>query len=166
MTMQTATKSKVGAVELLKQDHRKVKALFKEFERAGKPSAKGKIAEQAIQELQVHSKVEEEVFYPDVRAAIDDSALMNEAKEEHHVVDLLIAEIQALSPENEAYTAKFTVLAENVKHHIEEEETEMFPEAQKARLDMKELGQRMLERKQELLEEIKQEKNGHKASRG
>ena len=169
MAIQTGTKQAVGAVELLKQDHRKVKELFKEFEQAEESSTKGEIAEKAIKELQVHSQVEEEIFYPEVRTAIADPELMNEAKEEHHVVDLLIEEIQALSPDDEAFTAKFTVLAENVKHHIEEEENEMFPEAQKARLDMQDLGQRMAERKQELLGEIthgRNGRNGSKARRG
>ena len=84
----------------------------------------------ALMELEVHSKLEEELIYPAIRAEIDDDDLMDEALEEHHVVHGLLGELKKMKPSDERYDAKFTVLAENVRHHIKEEESDMFPMAE------------------------------------
>lgn len=134
--------------ELLKKDHRKVKELFEEFEAAKTSVRKKEIVEQTINELKVHTQVEEELFYPAARKVRSLSDLLDEAAEEHHVVDLLIAELQTMEPDDERYDAKYTVLAENVKHHIREEEGEMFPKSKP--IDTEELGRRMQQRSDEL----------------
>ncbi|MCC6272946.1 MAG: hemerythrin domain-containing protein [Deltaproteobacteria bacterium] len=125
--------------QLLKEDHKKVKNLFKEYERAGEKAYKTKlqIAREVFHELDVHAAVEEEVFYPEVKAKADAEGrkLVAEGYEEHHVVKQLISELQQLKPEDERFDAKFKVLKENVEHHIEEEEKELFPEAKEALAD-------------------------------
>lgn len=145
----------MDAITLLKDDHKKVKALFREYESAGDRAhqTKKRIAQQVFAELEVHTAIEEEIFYPAVtsRADKEGKELVDEGIEEHHVVDVLIAELKQLSPEDDQYDAKFKVLTENVEHHIEEEEGEMLPDAKKTlggTLD--ELGERMMRRKQEL----------------
>jgi hemerythrin superfamily protein len=138
----------MDAIAMLEADHRKVKELFREFSEAGERAHKTKqrIAERIFQELEVHSRLEEEVFYPAVRAATDKEGeeLVVEGIEEHHVVDLLIEELKGMNPEDEHYTAKMTVLCENVQHHIQEEEEEMLPDARRRLGDqMETLGQEM-----------------------
>ena len=149
----------MDAIKLLKDDHTKVKDLFREYEAAGERAHKTKqrIAEQVFLELEVHTKIEEEIFYPAVRdkTGKEGKELVAEGFEEHHVVDLLIEELKGLDSEDEAYDAKFKVLTENVEHHIEEEEGEMLPEAREALGDdMAELGERMLRRKEELMAQL------------
>jgi hemerythrin-like domain-containing protein len=146
----------VNAVQLLKDDHKKVKGLFREFESAGDRAYKTKqeIAEKVFLELEVHSKVEEEIFYPAVRERADKEGqeIVQESLEEHHVVDVLINELRGLDPQDERFDAKFKVLSENVEHHIEEEEKEMLPDAEKLlRDDLERLGQQMADRKQHLM---------------
>jgi hypothetical protein len=144
----------MNAIELLKTDHRKVKELFDEFEDSENDSEKYKIAQQAIEELKIHAVIEEEIFYPAVREAIeDDENIMNEAQEEHHVAKVLIAELDQIKSYDETFEAKFIVLAENIRHHIKEEEGEMLPEAKKADLDMEALGAQMAQRKEQLKSE-------------
>jgi len=142
---------KTNAISLLKQDHEKVKSLFDQFEKAKDSAKKKKIADEAIMELKVHATVEEEIFYPKVRAELeDDENLMNEAQEEHHVAKVLIAELEKRDVIDEVFEAKFIVLAENVRHHIKEEEGEMFPEVKKLDIDLEALGEEMTQRKEEL----------------
>jgi hypothetical protein len=136
------------AIALLKKDHDTVKNLFDEFDKAESPAAKEKIIGQAITELKIHAIIEEEIFYPTVRAHVG-SKLMNEADEEHHVAKVLIAELDR-GGKNDHRDAKFTVLAESVRHHIKEEEAEMLPKAKELEIDFEALGQRMLSRKEEL----------------
>jgi hemerythrin superfamily protein len=140
-----------NAIELLRSDHEKVKGLFAQFEKARDFRSKKKFAQGAITELKVHAKVEEEVFYPAVRKEIDDKFVMNEANEEHHVAKVLIAELDNIEGNNEGFEAKFTVLAENVRHHIKEEEGTMFPKVKKAHVDLDSLGMKMSQRKEELM---------------
>jgi hypothetical protein len=137
------------AIGILKKDHDRVKALFDDFEKAGRADAKEKIIGRALTELKIHAILEEEVFYPAVRAHVG-SELMNEADEEHHVAKVLIAELDHSSRKNDHRDAKFTVLAESVRHHIKEEENEMLPKAGELKLDFEALGRRMLERKKVL----------------
>jgi hemerythrin-like domain-containing protein len=140
-------------VKILKDDHKKVKKLFKELENAKGPEKKLEIFEKTAQELEVHAKIEEDIFYPTVREHVGDDALMDEALQEHHTVKVLISEIQALAGDEsngDAFVAKCTVLQENVEHHIEEEETEMLPKVKEAEIDHESLAERMLQHKQEL----------------
>lgn len=138
------------AIAILKKDHDKVKGLFDQFEKAETSAAKKKIMEQALTELKIHAILEEEIFYPAVRAHVG-GKLMNEADEEHHVARVLIAELDHTTERNDHHDAKFTVLSENVRHHIKEEEDEMLPKAKEVKIDFEALGQRMLDRKERLL---------------
>jgi hemerythrin superfamily protein len=118
--------------ELLKKDHETVRKLFKEFEsKEDDARAAGRIFEQCAQELTTHSKVEEELFYPELRDYKETREIVLESIEEHHVVEQLIEELRAMSPGDEAFAAKFTVLQENVEHHAGEEEKELFPKAER-----------------------------------
>lgn len=137
------------AIAILKKDHDTVKGLFDEFEEAGSPAAKEKIISQTISALKIHAVLEEEIFYPTVRAHVG-RKLMNEADEEHHIAKVLIAELDRDGRKNDHRDAKFTVLAESVRHHIKEEEDEMLPKAKELDIDFEALGQRMLSRKREL----------------
>ena len=140
------------AISLLKRDHDTVKVLFDRFEKADGAADRRKIVTQAITELKMHAALEEEIFYPAVRKKVGEK-VMNEADEEHHVAKVLIAELEKMDGRDEHYSAKFTVLAENVRHHIKEEEGEMLPQARSLDIDFEELGQQMLRRKNELLTE-------------
>ena len=140
-------------IKLLKDDHKKVKQLFRDFEKAEGAREKKKIAEQVFEELEIHSRLEEEIFYPAVRdkAEGETKELVAEGFEEHHVVDVLINELKALGSVDEQYEAKFKVLTENVEHHIEEEEGELLPEAKKVLgKEIDQLGDQMAQRKAEL----------------
>jgi hemerythrin superfamily protein len=138
------------AISLLKEDHGRVKALFERFEKARGEEQKSQLAETICMELTVHAQIEEEIFYPAAREAIDDEDLLDEAKVEHDSAKELIAQIQASSPEDELFDAKVKVLGEYVNHHVQEEERELFPEVRSSELDLAELGTRLRERKQEL----------------
>ena len=122
---------------MLKADHKKVKELFAKYEEAT-PRKQQDIAQTTIQELEIHAELEEVLIYPAIRKGTKDDTLMNEATEEHHLVHVLIAELKELEPRDETFKAKFTVLGELVKHHVKEEEGEMFPQAQKAKIDRSE----------------------------
>jgi hemerythrin superfamily protein len=139
----------MDAVSMLREDHRKVKELFQQFEQAADTDTKRQIAQEAIKELKVHTALEEELFYPAVRREIDEEEKVDEALEEHHVAKLLIAELSKMKATDERFDAKFKVLAESVKHHIEEEEGEVIPEVE-GEIDEQQLGQKMAQRKQTL----------------
>lgn len=150
----TRSKSRTNAITSLKADHQKVKGLFDEFEKTNDRATKRTIVSEALEELSLHATLEEELFYPAVREQIDDEdGLMNEADEEHHVAKILIAELEEMDGTESHYDAKFTVLAENVRHHIKEEEEDMLPKAQKTEIDFDALGEEMRGRKEELLSE-------------
>ena len=137
------------AIAILKTDHDTVKQLFDEFEKAEGSAAKEKIVAKAVMELKIHAAIEEEIFYPKVRAHVGGD-IMNEADEEHHVAKVLIAELDSKSGDQGHREAKFTVLSESVRHHIKEEESEMLPKAKELDIDFLALGELMLERKAEL----------------
>ena len=141
-----------NAIEMLREDHRKVQELFQQFEQADE-GARKQIAEQTIQELEVHAALEEEIFYPAAREEVDKEQTIDQALEEHHVAKLLLAELKKMSLGAERYNAKYKVLAESVKHHIEEEESEMFPSLA-GRLDVEEVGEQMETRKPKLQEKF------------
>ncbi len=135
---------------MLKTDHKKVKALFAEYQEAT-PRKQQDIAQTIIQDLEIHAALEEELIYPAIRKGTKDDKLMNEAAEEHHLVHVLIAEMKELEPRDATFKAKFTVLGELVKHHVKEEEGEMFPQAQKAKIDWEALETEVIERKEQLM---------------
>ena len=138
------------AVSLLKADHETVKRLFDQFETTKGMPTKRRIVRAALTELKVHAAIEEELFYPAVRKAIG-KEIMNEADEEHHVAKLLIAELDAMDGSESHFDAKFIVLAENVRHHIKEEENDMLPKAKGLKLDFDKLAEKMQLRKERLL---------------
>lgn len=135
------------ATDLLKKQHRQVEKLFKQCEKAKEPRQRRQLMGQIVEMLKMHTKIEEEVFYPAVRELRTSKAeeMIDEAFEEHHVVDLVLAELPEVDPEDGRFEAKITVLSELVEHHVEEEEEEMFPMAEKklGAERIKELGQRM-----------------------
>ena len=139
------------AITMLKADHKKVSGLFAEFEKATGATTKKKLVSTICTELSVHAQVEEEVFYPAVKAALKDKELIPEAVVEQATMKDLIGQIEGVEPDGEMYDAKVKVLSEYVKHHVKEEHTEMFPKAAKTRLDMVALGAQMAARKSELL---------------
>ena len=143
------------ALTLLKEDHRAVEKLFKEFENAKGDGRKEKLARQICFELTVHTTIEEEIFYPACKGKIDEDKL-KEAYVEHDAAKLLIAEIEAGNGEGDDYfDAKVQVLGEQIDHHVKEEEDELFPEVRKADIDTKALGEQLAARKQELMKEYK-----------
>lgn len=147
--------SSINALELLKEDHKKVKKMFKQFEKLkedkkASDNDKQSLVEAACAELTVHAQIEEELFYPALRDAISDSDLLDEATVEHASAKALIQELQSMRPGDELYEAKFTVLGEYVQHHIEEEEKEIFPKAKKAKLDLAGIGEELRQRREEL----------------
>jgi hemerythrin-like domain-containing protein len=138
------------AIVLLKDDHKKILATFRDFERAGENAhaRKGRLVDRMIELLTVHTYLENEVMYPRVRELlpeVEDDIL--ESYEEHHVADVLVTELAAMKPDAERFTAKTTVLIENVRHHIEEEEQEWFPQVRAGlgRKVLQEIGQEMEE---------------------
>jgi hemerythrin superfamily protein len=138
------------AIALLMADHKKVKKLFSDFDKLkeeGSDEDKSAIVEQICTELKIHTELEEEIFYPAVRKAIDDSDLMDEALVEHAGAKDLIAQLEDASLDDELYDAKVTVLGEQIDHHVKEEEGNMFPKAKKAKVDTEALGATMLKRK-------------------
>lgn len=139
------------AVTLLRADHKKVAELFDQFEKARSPAKKKQLVSQICLELTVHAQVEEEIFYPEVQAALRDKELVPEAKVEHQSIKDLIAGVEGVEPYGEDYDAKVKVMSEWVKHHVKEEQNEMFPKAKKSKLDLVELGERIQQRKDELL---------------
>jgi hemerythrin-like domain-containing protein len=148
------TRSKsAAAIEMLKEDHAKVKKAFKEFETMDRSDTETcrQLVQTVCEDLKVHTTLEEEIFYPAVREAIEDEDIMNEASVEHETAKMLIEQLENMEPDDPNYYATFTVLGEYVMHHVKEEEGEMFPEAKKAGIDLEALGSRMQERKSELM---------------
>lgn len=141
------------AIALLIADHKKVKDLFEQYDALGDRSKanKKKVAAQICLELTIHTHLEEEIFYPAVRGPIADEDLMDEALVEHAGAKDLIAQISEMDPGDDLYDAKIKVLSEQIDHHVGEEEDEMFPKVRKTKVDLVALGQRMAERKEELM---------------
>ena len=144
----------VDALALLMADHKAVKALFKEYEKLAQGDAlddqKEELVTNICVELTLHAKVEEEIFYPAVRAAIADHDLLDEAEVEHATVKDLIAQLEEMLPYENLYDAKVKVLSEYVEHHVKEEEGEMFPKVRAIDLDLETLGRQMQARKEAL----------------
>jgi hemerythrin superfamily protein len=140
-----------AAIQMLKQDHRAVEDLFEEFEQTKRASDKRDIARQICMELTIHTMIEEEIFYPGVKDAIDEE-IYGEAHVEHDGAKVLIAEIMAADPSDEFYDARVKVLSEQIKHHVKEEEQPdgMFAQAKKGDVDFDDIGERMQQRKEDL----------------
>jgi len=146
-----------NAVDMLKADHAKVEKAFKEFEKLDRSDTETcrELVTSVCEDLKVHTTLEEEIFYPALREAIEDEDLLNEAAVEHETAKMLIEQLENMEPDDPNYFATFTVLGEYVMHHVKEEEGEMFPQAKKAKaLDLDELGERMKARKEELTAEM------------
>lgn len=145
----------MDGIVLLKEDHKTVEELFKRFEKAGESAhaEKRKIADAVIEELTTHTWIEEKIFYPAAReAAPDTKDHVLESIEEHHVVLWMLSELKGLDPVDERFDAKMSVLMENVRHHVEEEEKEWFPDVRKAmgRNRLGELGEQMVAAKKKV----------------
>ena len=150
-----STKSQ-DAIALLKEDHRKVEGLFEQFEKAKGDGRKQKLALEICKELTIHTIIEEEIFYPSIEGKVDED-LLKESFVEHDAAKVLIAEIEAGGPSDEFYDAKVKVLKEEIEHHVEEEEKPkegLFAQTREADVDLKELGDRLAMRKEELQQQI------------
>lgn len=147
------------AIALLKADHRKVEGLFEQFEKASGAADKRKLAHEICTELKIHTSIEEEIFYPAFRGKIDDD-MLDEAYVEHDGAKVLVNDIEAGSPDDDFYDAKVTVLSEEIKHHVHEEEMPsegMFAQCRDTDVDLIALRDAMLARKQELKEQAEGE---------
>ena len=145
------------AIEMLEADHRKVEMLFDQYEDEKEDmgeDGKRELAQRICMELKVHTRIEEEIFYPWVRENAEESDLVEEAQVEHQSAKDLIAQIEGAAEIDETFDAKVKVLGEYVKHHVQEEENEMFPQVQSMQEELDELGQEMAARKVELMEEM------------
>lgn len=146
-----------NAIELLKHDHREVESMFKQFDAEDASRSKAEMAQHICLSLIVHSEIEEELFYPAAKRALEDEGrdLIAEAKVEHMSLKRLIDDISGSSPGDELFEARMTVLKEYVKHHVHEEEHELMPQVKRADIDLEALGSRLQERKQALIEEYR-----------
>lgn len=145
----------MDAITLLREDHKEVKRMFRRFEKLKSVDdfeELGQVCREFCIALQIHTALEELIFYPGVRPLLDDDDMMLEAKEEHHVVDVLMEELRTLEVMDEHYAAKATVLIEMVEHHIDEEEDEMFPKVRKVlgRNALMEMGEQMVSTREEI----------------
>jgi hypothetical protein len=149
------SRAPADAFALLKADHKKVKGLFNQFRKAKKQDAdaatKSALVAQICMELRVHTQIEEEIFYPAVREQVEDQDIMDEALVEHAGAKELVAQLEGMSPGDDLYDAKVTVLGEEIDHHVKEEEGPMFRKAKRARVDVVQLGEEMQARKAELM---------------
>jgi hemerythrin superfamily protein len=142
------------AIALLTADHREVSDMFEQFDQLGDraTTSKEKLKDKICKALIAHTTIEEEIFYPAVRAKIEEGEdMVDEAVVEHAAAKDLIQQLQEMQPDDELYDAKVKVLGEQIEHHVKEEEKEMFPKVKKSGLDLLALGQEMAMRKQELM---------------
>jgi len=154
LTKKSSKPDSQNAITLLRADHQKVTDLFENFEKSRSTAKKKVIAQEICKELTVHATIEEEIFYPAAKAALNDTEMVPEALVEHDGVKKLIAEIEG-SVEGEMFEARVKVLSELIKHHVKEEQTELFPAVKKTSLDLTALGAQLVARKTELLEELR-----------
>jgi hemerythrin superfamily protein len=146
------------AIELLTADHNQVDEMFEAYQDLVDAEADGEeraaLAEQICDALTVHATIEEEIFYPAARLVLEEGDLLDEAEVEHASVKDLVAQIRDMNPEDELFDAKVKVLGEYVKHHVEEEEGEMFPQVRDTEFDAASIGEQLLARKQALMAEL------------
>jgi len=146
------------AITLLKQDHAAVSKLFEQYDKLGDRALakKEKLARTICNELKVHTRIEEEIFYPAVESVLPkEQDLLDEAQVEHDGAKTLIAQLDAMKPGDDLFDAKVTVLSEYIKHHVKEEHEDMFPKVRKTKLDLHEVGMRLAFRKAELKKELR-----------
>jgi hemerythrin superfamily protein len=143
-----------SAIDLLEEDHRLVEGFFEEYETLDAAPEKELLGLKICLALQVHAQIEEEIFYPAAREAIEKAELIDEAIVEHAAAKQLIAEIESMEASDQLYDAKVKVLGEQVSHHIEEEEDELFPQVKSSELDLDALGKKMAERKATLFQQV------------
>ena len=155
-----------GAVEILKEQHDKVKKAFKQFEKLDREDteAQQQLVQATCEDLKLHTTLEEELFYPAAREAIDDEDILNEAQVEHETAKMLIEQLENMGADDPNFHATFAVLGEYVLHHVKEEEGEMFAQVKKADLDLEELGARMRQRMQELVGATQEEEKEEEES--
>lgn len=160
MSTRKSSKANPDAIDLLIQDHQKVKKLFESFEKIKDGGDEAKIEEivtKACVELFIHSTLEKEIFYPAIRVAADEDIgeLLNEAEVEHETADALVGKLSTVQLNDEMYKANFIVLVEYVEHHVKEEEEEMFPKIRRLKdLDLEQLGEEMKALKEEMMQEL------------
>ena len=147
----TNTATSNDAIALLKADHQAVSQMFAQYENTRSNPNKKTLVAEICTALSVHAQIEEEIFYPAVKAALKDKLLVPEATVEHSTVKDLIAQLEGVEPDDEMYDARVKVLSEYVKHHVKEEQNEMFPKVKASSLNIIDLGARMAARKNELL---------------
>ena len=149
--------SRKNALDILKADHKKVSKIFAQYEKAkeGEDELKQELVGMACSELTIHAQVEEELVYPALRDALPEEDLIDEAEVEHGSIKELVSTLQGSGPDDRLYDANVKVLSEYVKHHVEEEENEIFPKARKAKeLDLLAMGEEIMRRKMQLREEL------------
>ena len=154
-TKARSSRSTPNAINMLTEDHAKVRKMFKQFEKMKEKAddaEKAELVKQICMELTLHAQVEEEIFYPAAREALEEQDLLDEAEVEHASAKALIGQLQGIQPSDELYDAKVTVLNEYVEHHVKEEEKQMFPKVRKARLDLEYLGEQIKERKEQAVQ--------------
>ncbi len=139
------------AIALLKADHKEVKQWFEDFEEASGDNEKAALAQKICKALEVHTRIEEEIFYPAARRATGDNDLLDEATVEHAGAKELVAQIKSMKPGDPLFDAKVKVLGEQIDHHVQEEEGELFPEARSAKMDLAALGEQLAARKKALM---------------
>jgi len=146
------------AVSLLSSDHAEVKQMFEEYRQLVQDSAgddrRGELAGQICSALTVHAEIEEDIFYPALRESLEDDLALDQAEVEHDIARDLIEQIESMEPDDALFDARMLVLAEYVEHHVQEEENEIFPQAEKSGIDLDELGAELAERKHELMAEL------------
>ena len=147
------TSARHNAINLLKGDHKEVKSMVEEFKKSRSDSKKADLAENICSALEVHARIEEEIFYPAAREALrsSDEELIDEAQVEHGSVKEMIAKIKSATPGDAMWEAEVKVLGEYVNHHVREEEGEIFPKLRKTSMDMDEIGEQLQQRKSELM---------------
>lgn len=146
----TVSSRQKDAIQILKADHREVEKLFGQFQKASGDARKMQLARKICMELMVHTQIEEELVYPISREFLKDDDIVNEAVVEHQAAKDLIEQIQGMDASDEMFDAKMQVLQEQIEHHVEEEEKEYFPKLQKTDMDLKAIGQQLMQRKKEL----------------
>jgi len=150
----TAARERTGVdpAELLREDHRRVQALFRDFEKAGDARHRRRLADALLKELKVHAAIEESIFYPAMRQKMETSQSLDAAAAAHDVMRLLIRELEKMVPSDDRFAAKLKVLAENVARHVEEDEARVLPGVDAVGVEWLAVGAMMRQRKGKLLE--------------
>jgi hemerythrin-like domain-containing protein len=144
-------------IDMLKDDHKRVLKAFREFEKMdphADPERCQSLVSQTCSELEVHTSLEEKCFYPAARQGMREEGLIDEAEVEHGAAKRLLEELKRMGPDDEKFSATFKVLGEYVKHHVQEEEHEIFPQLSRAKLDWQHLQEDMTQQRQELMQQF------------